>query len=360
MVLWLGKGSPLPFFVTRSFTDAMRIRGGGTGILTGSRRFRFLFLFLFLVLSFPLRSNDGAEPSFPRINRLNQREDPVFRQYLEDMNYFRQHYRRMDRDDEENLDKANSSPTDAGIMDGLTIYTYVPQKGDDFLFVAARCMIPFGALATLNRLANSDALESAGILLIPSVPGLFIPENPVNNLERLLDSGRTGGVTVAINRDGSQERFRFLPGEDFSSTERAFFLNPGRFIFPLKTYRLTSAFGPRINPVTGNPRNHQGLDLAAPLGTDVFAVRDGVVADQGEDPVYGKYIILQHADNWASLYGHLSGINTVLRSRVQSGTIIGKVGSTGQSTGPHLHFELRQHGIAQDPGKYLFQEGGRR
>jgi murein DD-endopeptidase MepM/ murein hydrolase activator NlpD len=94
------------------------------------------------------------------------------------------------------------------------------------------------------------------------------------------------------------------------------------------------------------------------MGTEVFAAREGVVSAQGQDPIYGNYIIISHGD-WSSLYGHLSEIKTVLRSNVRSGTLIGKVGSTGQSTGPHLHFELRQNGIAQDPEKYLylFKEG---
>jgi murein DD-endopeptidase MepM/ murein hydrolase activator NlpD len=84
-----------------------------------------------------------------------------------------------------------------------------------------------------------------------------------------------------------------------------------------------------------------------------------VVAEVGEDPIYGNYIILQHDENWVSLYGHLSAVHAVLRSSVRSGTLIGNVGSTGQSTGPHLHFELRQNGKAQDPGKYLFQGDSR-
>jgi murein DD-endopeptidase MepM/ murein hydrolase activator NlpD len=102
-------------------------------------------------------------------------------------------------------------------------------------------------------------------------------------------------------------------------------------------------------------RLHEGLDLAAPEGTEVFAAREGVVTDLGEDPIYGKYIVLRHGDTWASLYGHLSVIAVTLNSRVRTGSPIGRVGSTGQSTGPHLHFELRRNGQAQDPGKLLFQ-----
>jgi murein DD-endopeptidase MepM/ murein hydrolase activator NlpD len=115
----------------------------------------------------------------------------------------------------------------------------------------------------------------------------------------------------------------------------------------------------RKNPVTGNMRVHQGLDLAAPLGTEVYAAGNGIVTEVGNDPVYGIYIIIKHNDNWASLYGHLQKTLVSLRMNVKSGTIIGLVGSTGQSTGPHLHFELRQNGKARDPDKYLFLPGGR-
>jgi murein DD-endopeptidase MepM/ murein hydrolase activator NlpD len=114
----------------------------------------------------------------------------------------------------------------------------------------------------------------------------------------------------------------------------------------------------RKNPVTGNMRLHQGLDLAAPAGTEVYAAGDGVVTEIGKDSIYGNYIIIKHSGNWASLYGHLQKIGTSLHSAVKSGMLIGWVGSTGQSTGPHLHFELQQNGKARDPDKYLFLPGG--
>jgi murein DD-endopeptidase MepM/ murein hydrolase activator NlpD len=98
---------------------------------------------------------------------------------------------------------------------------------------------------------------------------------------------------------------------------------------------------------------HRGLDLAAPEGSEVYAVRSGIVAGLAEDPIMGKYIILQHDNNWVSFYGHLSEINTTLRAEVPSGAFIGRVGSTGQSTGPHLHFELRQDGQTHDPARLL-------
>jgi murein DD-endopeptidase MepM/ murein hydrolase activator NlpD len=121
----------------------------------------------------------------------------------------------------------------------------------------------------------------------------------------------------------------------------------------LRSYRLTSAFGFRVNPVTGNAAKHQGIDLAAPEGAGVYAAADGLVIETGENPIYGKYIILKHGERWTSLYGHLQKMETALRMEVKSGSLIGRVGSTGQSTGPHLHFELRQDGKALDPAGRL-------
>jgi murein DD-endopeptidase MepM/ murein hydrolase activator NlpD len=253
------------------------------------------------------------------------------------------------------------------LAEALTVYRYIPKEGENILDIAARCTIPYEALATLNRLNHpSSGFGSLEYLLLPSSPGIFVPREPLSDIERLLSSARSAslegqGVAISIRVALAQtEAFWFFPGDEFNSTERIFFLNSDNFRFPLRTYRLTSSFGMRQNPVTGRYRVHEGLDLAAPEGTEVFAARDGVVTETGSDPIYGNYVIIRHEDNWVSLYGHLSKIETTLRREVRSGSLIGRVGSTGQSTGPHLHFELRRNGKAQDPGKYLFQQGTKR
>jgi hypothetical protein len=283
-------------------------------------------------------------PPFPAITRLDA-TDTAFRQYTEDVEASRLRLHNRER----------SGETAASLAEALTVYAYRPEPRDDAFSLAARCNVPVAALATLNRLPHPDSFAQAPSLLLPSMPGIFIPENPDTDLELLLAAGRTeqGGIPVAISGDGAGGRFLFIPGADFTPTERAFFLNIG-FRYPLRAYRLSSPFGPRRNPVTGNFAMHQGLDLAAPEGTEVYAVRDGEVVELGTDPIYGNFIIIRHGETWASLYGHLSKFEIALRSRVRSGTLIGRVGSTGQSTGPHLHFELRQNGRAQDPGRLLF------
>ncbi|MDR2029229.1 MAG: M23 family metallopeptidase [Treponema sp.] len=322
------------------------------------------FFLSLLVFAFPFPgeaqeggASSGASPAdLPLIGRLDY-GDTVFRQYLEDMEDTRRRVFNRQRSGE-------SAETLAG---ALSIYRYAPREEDDIFSLAARCNIPYAALATLNRLNHPSSLGNREYILLPSGPGIFVPRDPDSDIELLLVSARIGrpgdqGAEIRVREpDTEPESFLFYPGDDFSPTERIFFLNSG-FRFPLRTYRLTSPFGMRQNPVTGRYRLHEGLDLAAPEGTEVFAARDGVVSETGYSPVYGNYVILRHGDNWTSLYGHLSKTEITLRQEVRSGSLIGRVGSTGQSTGPHLHFELRRDGQARDPDKYLklFQQGNDR
>jgi murein DD-endopeptidase MepM/ murein hydrolase activator NlpD len=314
----------------------------------------FYLLIFFLAVSPAVPAQEAAPPSFPVISRL-ELADTAFQQYSADVAEARRRLKNQGRTGE----------TAADLAGALTVYAYQSGERDNAFTLAARCNIPYEALATLNRLAHQDGFTASPSLLLPSMPGIFIPENPDTDLELLIWSGRAdrlhderdgmAGIPITLTRNGARERFLFIPGDHFSPTERAFFLQTG-FRYPLRTYRLSSPFGPRINPVTGNFRVHQGLDLAAPQGSGVYAARDGEVTDMGTDPVYGNYIIIRHEGNWASLYGHLSKFETDLRNHVRSGSLIGRVGSTGQSTGPHLHFELRQNGRAQDPGRLLFSK----
>jgi len=311
-------------------------------------------LFRVFFVSFFCHAQDDASDVYPQISQLNPR-DENFKKLIADV----QSNRRRVFNREKSRNNANRESAGA-IAQALTIYRYVPNEEDTVNSLAARCSIPASSLASVNRLSNASMLEAGKPLFIPSAPGLFVPKEPQSDIEILSASRRFAPedkAEIEINGVG----FNFFPGKEYDSTERAFFFlnsNSG-FRFPLRSYRLTSSFGMRTNPVTGNVRLHHGIDLAAPAGTEVYAAGDGVVTEVGNDAVYGNYVIIKHNNNWASLYGHLQRVGTSLRSNVKSGTIIGWVGSTGQSTGPHLHFELRQNGRAQDPSKLLFSPGGR-
>mgnify|MGYP004603828555 CR=1 FL=1 len=122
---------------------------------------------------------------------------------------------------------------------------------------------------------------------------------------------------------------------------------------PLDNFRQTSGFGYRVHPVTGGLKQHKGLDMAAPSGTPIHAAADGTIREAGWHGGYGNFVLIQHTSAHTTAYGHMSRIHPSISSgmRVRQGDIIGYVGSTGMSTGPHLHYEVRVNGIQQDPSK---------
>jgi murein DD-endopeptidase MepM/ murein hydrolase activator NlpD len=120
------------------------------------------------------------------------------------------------------------------------------------------------------------------------------------------------------------------------------------FIYPIRG-RLTSPFGWRNDPISGVRRYHAALDLAAHTGTPVKAAMDGKVATVGYNATYGKFIILSHSGGFQTMYAHMSVTSVTQGSTVQQGAKIGEVGSTGYSTGPHLHFAIYKNGRAVNP-----------
>jgi murein DD-endopeptidase MepM/ murein hydrolase activator NlpD len=114
---------------------------------------------------------------------------------------------------------------------------------------------------------------------------------------------------------------------------------------------LTSGFGPRWG------RHHDGLDLAAPLGTPVRAAAAGTVVRAGEMGGLGLAVELEHAGGWKSRYGHLQTLSVAAGERVEGAQVLGLVGQTGNATGPHLHWELQHEGVAVDPSPLLANGG---
>lgn len=118
-------------------------------------------------------------------------------------------------------------------------------------------------------------------------------------------------------------------------------------------FTATSGFGPRIDPITGHTTQHLGMDYKAKFGSPVRAAARGAVIDAGPREGYGLVVEIDHGDGWTTLYAHLSRIVTVRGSYAEPGSMIGEFGAVGQSTGPHLHFELRKNGQAVDPAQFL-------
>ena len=121
-------------------------------------------------------------------------------------------------------------------------------------------------------------------------------------------------------------------------------------LFPVQA-PVSSAFGVRNDPFTGKPRFHKGIDLAAPAGTPVVAALPGKVISAGHEPGYGNNVMVEHDGGLRTRYGHLASVNVKVGDMVTSDDTLGKVGSTGRSTGAHLHFEVIRMGTPIDPAR---------
>jgi murein DD-endopeptidase MepM/ murein hydrolase activator NlpD len=125
----------------------------------------------------------------------------------------------------------------------------------------------------------------------------------------------------------------------------------------LPSTRVSSPFGMRRHPILGVMKMHTGVDLSVSLGTDVVAAEDGVVRRVSEDPVNGRVVIIDHGRGVTTAYCHNQELLVVLGERVKRGQIISRSGSSGRSTGPHLHYQLELGGVPVDP--LLFRSGDR-
>lgn len=123
-------------------------------------------------------------------------------------------------------------------------------------------------------------------------------------------------------------------------------------ICPVKG-RLSSPFGTRVDPYTGAPTMHSGTDFAAPEGTPVFAPAYGRVVFVGNDAGYGNLVVIDHGLGFQTQFGHLKESHVEIGAIVERGQTIARVGSTGRSTGPHLHYEVRKFGIPVNPMQFM-------
>lgn len=125
------------------------------------------------------------------------------------------------------------------------------------------------------------------------------------------------------------------------------------FANPIPGAKISSNFGYRKDPFNGRSAMHSGMDFKAPTGTPVRATGDGVIVKAGRKGGYGKTVEIRHKNGLITRYAHLNSINVKKGQKVDVGQVIGKVGSTGRSTGPHLHYEVRQGKTARNPSKYI-------
>ena len=202
------------------------------------------------------------------------------------------------------------------------------------------------ALALPSTEAQPAALPIArDIIALDELSGLPIVEDFIEDFpeDRLIEPSFWAALmsTLIDYTPWTADEYRSSTADLFASVLGYFSLS--------HRYRISSLFGPRFHPVLKRQRNHNGIDMAAPTGTPVRAAQDGVIEHADWRGGYGKFVEIDHKGPWETGYAHLSAITVLPGTEVERGDPIGLVGTTGRSTGPHLHFVVKKDGVAVDP-----------
>jgi murein DD-endopeptidase MepM/ murein hydrolase activator NlpD len=211
------------------------------------------------------------------------------------------------------------------------------------------------ALAFSQSLVRKTAL-AAGMVFIASA---MATPTFANTAATTSDSFRISPEDVKSNETGlgvSDPSFRSLHsswGGAVGAPAKTQVSIPS--INPVDSMSFSSGFGNRRSPTRGASRNHKGIDLRGPVGTPIYATADGIVGRAQWVRGYGKYVELEHGNAIETRYAHMSALNVYAGQRVRKGEILGFMGSTGYSTGSHLHYEIRIGGEAVNPTSFLAQ-----
>ncbi len=242
-----------------------------------------------------------------------------------------------------------------GIAKAISYSTYKVKSGDTISSIALKASLTnISTLIAVNGIDNVRTLRAGQKLRIPNQDGLTYSVargDTINGLslkfhvsmEEILDVNDLSSKSLSVGQE------IFIPGAkmDAAALKKAM---GDLFICPISTgYRITSRFGRRADPFTGVSSNHTGVDLAAPSGTPINAAMSGKVVYVGYSNIFGNYVIINHGNGYQTLYGHMTKALCHNGQQVSQGTRIGLVGSTGYSTGPHLHFTVYKNGSLVDP-----------
>ena len=242
-----------------------------------------------------------------------------------------------------------------GFGEAVTFQTYTVKSGDSISTISRKFGLSnISTLIAVNDISNVRTLRQGQKLKIPSMDGLVhtvAAGESLNSLsvkyhvsvEEILDANDLETETLSKGME------LFIPGAKMDATSLKKAMGE-LFVYPITaSWRLTSRFGPRKDPFTGVASSHTGIDMACPTGTPIRAAMSGTVVFAGWSNIFGNYVIINHGNGYQTLYGHMSKILAKKGQSVDSSTRIGLVGSTGYSTGPHLHFTVYKNGKLVDP-----------
>ena len=180
------------------------------------------------------------------------------------------------------------------------------------------------------------------------------PFNPLETELSFQDQSLMDGMTRGLERlktESSIQERSFQELVEYLEDQKSLLASTPS-IWPVKGW-ITSGFGYRTSPFTGRREIHKGLDVATRTGTPIISPADGIVVFSGREGGFGNMILVDHGYGIVTRYGHCSSLDAKLGEKVQRGDIIARVGNTGRSTGPHLHYEVAVNGVAVNPMRYI-------
>ncbi|MBQ9908789.1 MAG: M23 family metallopeptidase [Treponema sp.] len=238
----------------------------------------------------------------------------------------------------------------------LSYFAYRVRSGDMIGRIAEQFDITSDTIISVNNIRNSRLLQIGDYLKIPTMPGiLYNVKKDGETIDSIAEKYKVDAVKCsAVNHiehtaSISAGSTVFVPDAELDWATRAE-INGDLFRKPIRArWYCSSRFGWRSSPFTGVRSYHSGVDMACPTGTNIYAALPGKVSATGYNSTYGNYVIIAHHSGYKTLYGHMSAITCVKGQVVTQDSRIGRVGSTGMSTGPHLHFTVFKNNKQVNP-----------
>lgn len=239
----------------------------------------------------------------------------------------------------------------------ITYQTYRVKSGDMIGFIADEFNVTQDTIISVNNIKQSRLIQPGQYLKIPSMPGIiYTVKKNGETCETISKKYEINAEKCAlvnnlqISAELNAGALVFVPDAELDWATRQE-INGDLFKKPLHSrYWLSSPYGWRDSPFSAGKRTfHGGLDMATSQGTPIYPALDGKVTAAGYNGTYGNYVIITHHSGYKTLYGHMHSINCKKGNFVYTNTIIGRVGSTGMSTGPHLHFTVYKNGKTVNP-----------
>lgn len=212
--------------------------------------------------------------------------------------------------------------------------------GEDLFEISRKYEISIHYLAKINNIKNYDRLQPGTYLYIPP------KETPVNQKTKVVTGGIAGSSST-VSAAGANSETKKTTNPTKQTTNTKFKPTEKKFIWPLNG-KVSRGYS------DNESSRHKGVDILAATGSPIVAARSGVVIYEGNSmPGYGNMIIIDHGDQYATLYGHNKTNLVRVNQKVKQGETIALVGMTGRATAPHLHFEIRENAVAIDPAPHL-------